>query len=1430
MYRSFNPRPIPLDKNRLRQLVDDLFSKWRQKLKKLRSADKSVGRRSNVSLDFELKSVKGIIKKGQLRLMGASKPTGSGKVTQWSSLFGLGAFFIGSAEQSRRYLGVKIDAVEKGRFLIALPFNNKWTPTKILHKMAQDPAFIEQQKHKLFSYMIHEISHAKDIFTHNKEKERYEDLYRLKGLRYKKRPIRPVRQPTGLYNLRGEKIYFTMTTKGGWQEILDRFPAAQVYKLKARGYGFKQIAESLSYYNEPWEVRAYMQQIVHEVNSYMQKAKKRGEENHFLMKDFEAAFSDLIFQTSFWPQMSKTWKDKEKWFTAQNKKYILDSIVQNLQESKLVPDRRKGKKPFKKKPKPTRAYRKPTKRPPILPLDQCMGLKMVANPVQMTEYSIQKDDTFGGVIIVKKVPLKPARFPWSKWEEVEHVDTVEQAKKKIARYYADEKKERQRKSDAEITRRQREALRSMDLFGMYEEELSKPPASLGTTSRGKKITTAFRRQSNVGAFTPMYSHHSSKDYAYFQQFFKSFTAGDHKEAAKAHREAEKDQKEAERGARNMASRYRGSPTGREWSLRRSLHDRMADHHVGMKQSHEAEAKGKGKGKIQQKLFNPSLKVGDKIQEGNRKGTVKSLRSKGTVDVLFDDMDYVIRRQLGSVKRINPRQENRKGIGQYQYHATSWDRLPTILKKGLQLPRSQKDVSTFVHDIPSLSTADKLDDAIPYHPRGAWLKLKVKKGAKYWKRSLVRHRKKSDKNLLDTVNRFAREALAKGYDGIHVAEWQSSVGNQTYNPDVLEVVEVINIDDKPNPRRSNTPLSRCMKPEKPILILGCGRPKQKGKDVMVRDLYLKGFWNIYRNAVSQIPHPHLDVYVMSAKYGLLPETAMVCDYDMVLVDKKSNLDSHEIYYKNLTPTLKAQLKKYKWGKRPVITVLGKPYQAALREAGVNFISADTHPDFPNRHGRGGVGKYNQALGWFLSAHSPKKSNPRRKNKGQESQLEDIWYDWMIQGKKPALRKGYLSVRELEPFREYSRFELRNSPRTKHYRQLKENIAQRGVQEPIGLILGSNGHAYIGEGNHRHEIAKDLGITHLPVELHFWQEPTSNGGANWSAWYKEDGDVDENDLINEILTDLRLNPQNILIPPPPIEKKRIAELKKIQKQYKNRVVPDHLQKRLDEKVGDTFDDFLRSEGYRSQRAQIKKWNNGIIQQIMLHKNHYGAERPHQLAKRKGIPFQYDKLKTARTPSYPSGHTTQAYFLAMKLSQQHPELKGRLFNLANMVAESRIDRGVHFPSDNKAGMALAQQVFAGDTRKSNPFTPKEKKLIQKIQRVIETRPQLLKEPYRSKVQKGAHPHTGHCYVASQALYSLLGAKKAGYSPLCMQHEGGSHWAILREKDGAILDPTVAQFKTIPDYSKGVRKGYCHPKQKDKSGCFLPDARTRKLLGWMK
>ena len=51
--------------------------------------------------------------------------------------------------------------------------------------------------------------------------------------------------------------------------------------------------------------------------------------------------------------------------------------------------------------------------------------------------------------------------------------------------------------------------------------------------------------------------------------------------------------------------------------------------------------------------NPKFKVGGKIREGKRKGKVHAIHSKGTVDVIFEDMDYPVRRQYHQVMRANP---------------------------------------------------------------------------------------------------------------------------------------------------------------------------------------------------------------------------------------------------------------------------------------------------------------------------------------------------------------------------------------------------------------------------------------------------------------------------------------------------------------------------------------------------------------------------------------------------------------------------------------------------------------------------------------------------------------------------------------------------------------------------------------------------------
>jgi hypothetical protein len=153
-------------------------------------------------------------------------------------------------------------------------------------------------------------------------------------------------------------------------------------------------------------------------------------------------------------------------------------------------------------------------------------------------------------------------------------------------------------------------------------------------------------------------------------------------------------------------------------------------------------------------------------------------------------DFKIAARPRGGRSQSPRPNMKAGkMPRVQYHATSWDRVPRILQKGLQLPRGKQDASTFVHDLPSISTTDKPEDAQPYHPSGALLEVRVKPGFKYLKRTNRMMRR--GESLIDAVNRWGQEVIDKGAAGFWMEGWQSTVGNQTYNPNALEVVRVLN---------------------------------------------------------------------------------------------------------------------------------------------------------------------------------------------------------------------------------------------------------------------------------------------------------------------------------------------------------------------------------------------------------------------------------------------------------------------------------------------------------------------------------------------------------------------------------------------------------------------------------------------------------------
>jgi len=65
------------------------------------------------------------------------------------------------------------------------------------------------------------------------------------------------------------------------------------------------------------------------------------------------------------------------------------------------------------------------------------------------------------------------------------------------------------------------------------------------------------------------------------------------------------------------------------------------------------------------------------------------------------------------------------------------------------------------------------------------------------------------------------------------------------------------------------------------------------------------------------------------------------------------------------------------------------------------------------------------------------------------------------------------------------------------------------------------------------------------------------------------------------------------------------------------------------------------------------------------------------------------------------------------------------------------------------------------------------------------------------------GHCYVASEVFYHLMGGKKKGWKPMFIEHEGEPHWFIKSEDDD-IVDVTADQFETKVPYKKAIGKGF--------------------------
>lgn len=92
----------------------------------------------------------------------------------------------------------------------------------------------------------------------------------------------------------------------------------------------------------------------------------------------------------------------------------------------------------------------------------------------------------------------------------------------------------------------------------------------------------------------------------------------------------------------------------------------------------------------------------------------------------------------------------------------------------------------------------------------------------------------------------------------------------------------------------------------------------------------------------------------------------------------------------------------------------------------------------------------------------------------------------------------------------------------------------------------------------------------------------------------------------------------------------------------------------------------------------------------------------------------------------------------------------------------------------------------------------------------PDLLNNKWKKLADK-KNNFSGHCYIAAESIFHILGGKKAGYKSYVLNHAvwpdgldtGETHW-FVKNKDGKIVDPTAKQFDIPIAYEKGIACGF--------------------------
>lgn len=163
--------------------------------------------------------------------------------------------------------------------------------------------------------------------------------------------------------------------------------------------------------------------------------------------------------------------------------------------------------------------------------------------------------------------------------------------------------------------------------------------------------------------------------------------------------------------------------------------------------------------------------------------------------------------------------------------------------------------------------------------------------------------------------------------------------------------------------------------------------------------------------------------------------------------------------------------------------------------------------------------------------------------------------------------------------------------------------------------------------------------------------------------------------------------VMIPPTNSSGETMAELETIAAAEALHKNPGKLEHKYDDEFDWAFKKVVEEAELEYDEVYFKQLIKEAASITIRLKYKFNRPRPFQLGPVLGIDVTKYQSSTAKTPAFPSGHTTQSVLVACVLSEKYPELKDKLMKVADKVSLSRVVGGHHYPSDIKYGELLGK-----------------------------------------------------------------------------------------------------------------------------------------------